>query len=196
VEAPRNHRLFVALEPSEAVRRRIAHAEAAMKRAAGRAADEVRWAPAENVHLTLQFLGAVPHERVKAVAEAVRAVAAGSRPLALEVEGAGGFPNARRARVLWLGLGGEVPALAALVADLGRRLAPLGFAPEERPFTPHLTIGRARDGRGAPGLGGALAEAALAEGMPWRPAEVVLFESHLSPRGARYEAVLRAPLGG
>ena len=195
MEEPRNHRLFVALEPPEAVRRRIAQAEAGLRRGAGRAAEDVRWVPAENVHLTLQFLGAVPHDRVAAVAAAVAAAAAASRPLALEVKGAGGFPNARRARVLWLGLGGELAALAALVQDLGGRLAPLGFAPEARPFAPHLTLGRARDGRGAPGMGGALAEAALAEGVGWRSTEVVLFESHLSPKGARYEAGARARLG-
>jgi len=193
---PGARRLFVALEPTDPVRRRLATTAADLKRSAGRAADEVRWVQAENVHLTLQFLGAVPDERVAAVEAAVREAAAGSRVLSLEVKGAGGFPNARRPRVVWVGLQGDLPALAALVQDLGRRLAPLGFAPEARPFSPHLTLGRAREGRGAPGLAGALAEAAQGEGAPWRAAEVVLFESHLSPRGPRYEALARAPLGG
>jgi 2'-5' RNA ligase len=192
----KNHRLFVALEPTETVRRRIAAIESDLQKAAGRAADEVRWVPAENVHLTLQFLGAVPEERVAAVAATVRAAAAGSRPLALEVKGAGGFPNARRPRVVWAGVAGDVPGVAALVQDLGKRLARLGFPPEERPYSPHLTLGRARDGKGAPGLGGALAKVGGDQGVPWRAAEVVLFESHLSPRGPRYEPVERAPLGG
>ncbi len=193
---PGTRRLFVALEPTDPVRRRIAVAAAGLRRAAGRAADEVRWADPDHVHLTLQFLGAVPEERVAAVSAAVLAAAAAGRPLALEVRGAGGFPNARRPRVLWLGVGGEVAALGALVQDLGRRLAPLGFAPEERPFSPHLTLGRARDGRGAPGLGGALAGAAADDGIAWRAGELVLFQSHLSPKGARYEALVRAPLDG
>jgi RNA 2',3'-cyclic 3'-phosphodiesterase len=195
VPGSRTHRLFVALEPSDPVRRRIGAAAAAIRRASARAADEVRWVPPENVHLTLQFLGAVPEERVPAVEEAVRAAAAGSHPLSLEVKGAGGFPNARRPRVVWIGLAGDVDALGALVADLGRRLAPLGFPPEERRFSPHLTIGRARDGRGAPGLAGAVAEAAQADGITWRVSDVVLVESHLSPHGPRYEALVRAPLG-
>ncbi|GAO04160.1 RNA 2',3'-cyclic phosphodiesterase [Anaeromyxobacter sp. PSR-1] len=189
-------RLFVALEPTDAVRRRIGAAADAVRAAAGRAAGDVRWVAPDGVHLTLQFLGAVPEERVEAVRAAVEAAAAGARPLALEVSGAGGFPNARRPRVVWLGLGGDVAALSALVADLGARLAPLGFAPESRPFSPHLTLGRARDPRGAPGLGGALAAQARADGFGWRATELVLFESHLSPKGARYEALLRAPLGG
>jgi RNA 2',3'-cyclic 3'-phosphodiesterase len=191
-----NHRLFIALEPPDAVRRRVAALAAEVKRAAGRGADEVRWIPAENLHLTVQFLGAVPEERVADVTAAVRAVAAGARPLALEVKGAGGFPNARRPRVLWLGLHGDVALAQALVAELGRRLAPLGFPPEARPWSAHLTIGRARDPRGAPGLAGALASQAEGEGVPWRAGELVLVESHLSPKGPRYEAIVSAALGG
>jgi RNA 2',3'-cyclic 3'-phosphodiesterase len=189
-------RLFVALEPPEPVRRRIAAAAQKIQREAGAAAGDVRWVPEDNLHLTVQFLGAVPEERVEAVAEAIAAAAAGGKPLLLEVRGAGGFPNARRPRVVWLGLSGEVEALAALAADLGKRLAPLGFPPEARPFAAHLTLGRARDQRGAPGLGGALAAAAQEEGVAWRTTELVLFESHLSPRGPRYEPVKRAALGG
>jgi RNA 2',3'-cyclic 3'-phosphodiesterase len=189
-------RLFVALEPPEAVRRRIAAAMARIRQAAGAAAGEVRWVADESVHLTLQFLGAVPEERVEAVGAALAAAAAAARPLILEVKGAGGFPNARRPRVVWLGLSGEVDVLAALAGDLGRRLAPLGFPPEARPFAAHLTLGRARDTRGAPGLGGALAAAAQDEGTAWRAAELGLFESHLSPMGPRYEVIRRAALGG
>jgi len=189
-----NRRLFVALEPPEAVRRRVAALAVELRRAAGRAAEDVRWVPPENVHLTLQFLGAVPQERVADVEAAVRAAAGQVRPLSLEVRGAGGFPNARRPRVLWAGLEGDTAPLAELVRDLGRRLAPLGFPPEERPFSAHLTLGRARDTRGAPGLAGALAHAAEAAPTPWRAAEIVIVESHLSPRGPRYEALARAPL--
>jgi 2'-5' RNA ligase len=191
-----NRRLFVALDPSEPVRRRLAALAAELRRGAGRAADEIRWVVPENVHLTLQFLGAVPEERVRDVEAALRAAAAEGRPLALQIQGAGGFPNARRPRVLWAGLAGDVPALVALAAEVGRRLAPLGFPPEERPFSPHLTLGRAREGRGAPGLAGALAHAAQSEGAAWRATELLLFESHLSPKGPRYEVIARTPLGG
>jgi 2'-5' RNA ligase len=190
-----NRRLFVALEPPDPVRRRLAALADELRRAAGRAAGEVRWVAPENVHLTLQFLGAVPEERVPAVEAALRdAAATAGRPLSLSLHGAGGFPNARRPRVLWAGLEGDVPLLAALVTELGARLAKLGFPPEDRPFAPHLTLGRAKDGRGAPGLAGALAAATQAEATPWRATELVLFESHLSPKGPRYEVIARAGL--
>jgi 2'-5' RNA ligase len=192
-----NRRLFVALEPPDLVRRRLAALADELRRGAGRAGGEVRWVAPENVHLTLQFLGGVPEERVPAVEAALRdAAAEAGRPLALSVHGAGGFPNARRPRVIWAGLAGELVPLAALVSALGARLAKLGYAPEDRPFAPHLTLGRAREGRGAPGFAGALAAAAQAEPTSWRVSELVLFESHLSPHGPRYEAVARIALPG
>jgi 2'-5' RNA ligase len=190
---PGTRRLFVAVSPPDPVRRRVARVADELRASAG--GKDVRWVAVENVHVTVQFLGAVPEERVPAVEAAVRAAAAAGRPLALEVSGAGGFPSARRPRVVWLGLGGEIAALGAVVADLGRRLARLGFPPEERAFAPHLTLGRSRDPRGAPGFAPALTLAAAADPIPWRVADLVLFESHLSPKGPRYEAILRAPLG-
>ena len=155
----------------------------------------VRWVTDENLHLTLQFLGAVPEERVFAVKAAVQEAAKASRPLLFEVKGAGGFPNARRPRVVFLCLSGEVAELRELVEDLGRRLALLGFPPESRSFSAHLTLGRAREGAGAPGIAGALAAASESEGISWRATDLVLFESHLSPRGPRYEAIERATMG-
>ena len=190
-----NLRLFVAIEPPDLVRRRLGAMQERLRAAAGRNAGDVKWVPVENVHLTLQFLGGVPEERVEPVKAAVAAAASGADPFHLELRGAGGFPSARRARVLWAGVGGDTGPLAALVSALGQRLAPLGFPPEERPFSAHLTLGRSRDPRGAPGLAVALAQAADGPGAPWRAAEIVLFESHLSPRGPRYEPLARAALG-
>jgi len=190
-----NLRLFVALEPPDPVRRRLGALQERLRREAGRHADEVRWVDPSNVHLTLQFLGAVPEERVPAISEALAEVAASSRPLRLELRGAGGFPSARRPRVVFTGLGGDLEALGELVSRLGERLGPLGFPPEERAFSPHLTQGRARDRRGAPGLGGAIAGAASDESTAWRAEEVVLFRSELSPAGARYQALGRWRLG-
>jgi len=190
-----NLRLFVALEPPDLVRRRLGALQARLRHEAGRHADEVRWVDPANVHLTLQFLGAAPEERVRAISEAIAEVARASSPLRLELGGAGGFPSARRPRVVFTKLGGDLEALRQLVARLGERLAPLGFPPEERAFTPHLTQGRARDGRGAPGLGGALAGTGSDDSTAWRAEEVVLFRSHLSPAGPRYEALGRWRLG-
>lgn len=203
-----NLRLFIAVEPPESVRRKLAamqtvlgrpdpREEAAGQRPGGRPAPAsgMKWVAPEAIHLTLQFLGAVPEENVARITAELAAAATASRPLILQLKGAGGFPNARRPRVLWAGLAGDVEPLTALVQDLGRRLAPLGYPPEERPFSPHFTLGRARDPRGAPGFGGALAQLAAERGVAWRAVDVCLFRSHLSPTGAQYEVLARAPLG-
>ncbi len=190
-----NLRLFVALEPPEPTRRRIAAAQAALRALAGRHADDVRWVDPARMHLTLQVRGAVPEERLEAVREAVAAAAATGRPLRLEVRGAGAFPSPRRARVVFGALAGDVDGLGALAGALSRALGPVGFPGDSRPFSPHLTYGRARDGRGATGLGGAIAGAASGEGVPWHAEEVVLFRSHLGPGVARHEPLGSFPLG-
>ena len=120
-------RLFAALDPSGPVREQIADRQAVVRRAAGHLADLVRWTPVDRLHVTLQFLGAVPEERVPSIRAAMEAAAADSRPLALQVIGAGGFPGAGRPRVVWLGVRDGEGRLAALAADLAERLAALGF---------------------------------------------------------------------
>ncbi len=191
----RSLRLFVALAPPEPIRRRLLALQAELRRAAGAAAAEVRWVAPENVHLTLQFLGGVPEERRAAVEAALTAAAAATPPFHLDVHGAGAFPSGRRARVLWAGVGGELEVLGGLATDLGRRLAALGYASETRPFAAHLTLGRARDPRGVPGLAAALARCAEGPSARWAVEEAVLFRSHLSPHGPRYEALARPRLG-
>jgi 2'-5' RNA ligase len=188
-------RLFIALDPPDELRRSLAAMSAAVRRVAGDAASRVRWAGPDQLHLTLRFLGEVPEAVLDGVAGSVRGAAAAGRPLALEVRGAGAFPSSRRARVLWLGLGGEVGPLATLVADLGARLERVGFPPEARPFVPHLTLGLSRGPRVAAGLSAALEQASAGPALAWRAEALTLFRSHLGPGGARHESLLRAPLG-
>ncbi|BDG09263.1 RNA 2',3'-cyclic phosphodiesterase [Anaeromyxobacter paludicola] len=188
-------RLFVALDLPAPVREDLRAFQAALRREAGAQAADVRWVDPDSVHLTLQFLGAVPEERRGEVEAAVAAAAAQAAPATLRLAGAGAFPSPSRPRVLWAGVAGEVEPLRGLVAALGAGLAPLGYPPEERRFSPHLTLGRARDPRGARGLAPLLSRAPPPSSAPWRAEEVTLFRSHLSPGGARYEPLLRARLG-
>jgi len=188
-------RLFVALDPGQVARAGIAAAVAGLRHAAGPAGRGLRFADLATVHLTVRFLGDVGEERLEGVAAAVSAAAAGSAPLSLEVRGAGAFPSPRRARVVWLGLGGDLDPLAALAATLDHHLSPLGFPLEARPFSPHLTVARARGPGGAAGLSGALeAASATLVPVPWRAEALTLFESHLGPGGARHVPLLSAAL--
>lgn len=150
-----------------------------------------RWTPVANQHVTVKFLGATPTARLDDVVSACRGAAGGVAPGPIGLEGLGAFPSVRRAKVLWLGLADPDGVLGALARALDPALEPLGFAPERRPFSPHLTVARFRapeDLRPLPAL----------EDDPPEPvvlAEVALWRSHLSPKGARYEALERLPLG-
>jgi 2'-5' RNA ligase len=192
--AVRHRRLFVAIDPDEAVRAGTAAAIAALGQVAGPAARGLRFVDPATVHLTIRFLGNVPEPFLAQVTSAVASSAAAGRPLRLEVRGLGAFPIPGRTRVVWLGVAGDLAPLEALAATLDRRLAPLGF-PAERAFRPHLTLARARRG-GALDLAAALrtAAAGLAP-VPWRATTLTLFESQLERGGARHLPLLRAPLG-
>jgi 2'-5' RNA ligase len=185
-------RCFVAVDVSAAVRAAVAEAQARLRTAAGRA--DVRWTDPSQLHITLQFLGAVPDERVPEVAAALAGSCAGIGPLALEVRGLGGFPGARRPRVVWAGVGGDVERVARLAAAVGAALAPLGYPPEARPFHAHLTLGRVRSPRGLGGLARALESAGAAALGAWTATEVVLYQSKLRPTGAVYATVASVPL--
>ncbi len=139
-------------------------------------------------HLTLKFLGDVPASGpggLGAVAEALGAVA--FAPFALRFGGGGFFPDMTRPRVAWAGLATGAPECRALAARVEAALSPLGFAPEAKPYTPHLTLARLREpGRGGdwPGVLKLLADAAWPE-VP--VAAFTLWRSILSPSGARHE---------
>lgn len=183
-------RAFVAVNLPPEHRRDIAAAVAPLLRSEL----PVRWVEPDAYHLTLKFLGTVAAGAVEPVAAALRTLAVRHAPFTLRVRGAGAFPDPRRPGVLWLGVAPDAPLLA-LQQAVEQGIAPLGFPTEARPFHPHITLGRtrrdARPGalRSAEALLGDVAYQAII------PIETVdLMQSHTSPRGARYERVLAAPL--
>ena len=155
---------------------------------------EVRWTKPGGYHLTLRFLGEIDDataERVKAV---LRGAASRHKGFPLSLRGTGAFPGERNPRVLWLGIEAG-PELAALQRDLEAALEAEGFPREDRPFKPHLTLGRVK---GRDRLDKAMAELAkhAAEDLGGMTAvKVALFESRLRPDGAEYHIVDEAGLG-
>ena len=185
-------RCFVAIDPPASVRQAIAGVQERVRAAAG--AIDVRWVDPAAVHVTLKFLGEVAEARIPGVVAALRTLAADTAPLPLAVGGVGAFPSPRRARVVWVGMPAGAPDLARLAGGVDRALAPLDFVPEARPWRAHLTVGRVRSPRGLGRLAAAIEGAARAEIGAWTAREVVLYQSHLRPTGAVYEAVARLPL--
>jgi 2'-5' RNA ligase len=161
----------------------------------------VAWVPPRNLHVTLHFLGEQSDERLALAEAALADAAAGSAPMDVTFHGIGAFPGLERPRILWVGLAHGALEVRRLQARVTAALAARGFAGDERPWHPHLTIGRVHDERrwrreAGPPLRGALAQAATVTFGTQRVAEVALMRSDLSPAGARYTLRRAVSLGG
>ena len=154
----------------------------------------VAWVAAENLHITLKFLGGVEDTWLSDVAAAV-GKAADVRAFDVELRGLGAFPAPTRPRVVWAGTA-DAPAFAELAAGVDRALIAFGFPPAERGFTAHVTLGRVRAPRRDPALAAALTAAATRPFGTLRVARLSLMRSDLSPRGARYTELHGWPLAG
>jgi 2'-5' RNA ligase len=151
----------------------------------------VAWVPPQNLHITLHFLGNQDEARLAAAEAALADAAAQCAPIDVTVHGIGGFPGLERPRILWIGLAQGALDLRALQARVADALAAEGFPSEDRPWHPHLTIGRIFDERrwrrdAGPALRIALVRAAATSFGTLRVAEVALMRSDLSPSGAGY----------
>ena len=185
-------RLFVAVNLPED-ERRAAHEAAAPLRDAGL---PVKWVVAASLHVTLKFLGEVAEEREAALGVALDAAVAAARPFGVALGGVGAYPALARPRVIWLGVEPH-PALELLANDVERALRPFGFEAELRPFQPHITLGRVRQGAkpGAFATLERLAGAVVWEGVA--PVDSVdLMVSELGPGGAAYAVRHRSFLEG
>jgi len=175
-------RLFVALEIPQAVKDDLARL--------AREVPEARWVPPEQNHLTLRFIGDVEAQQLAGIKKALAALHFAR--FMLELHGVGHFPPGRRPpRVLWLGIS-ENRALFELQQRIELGLLEAGVPPEERPFSPHLTLARLKEPQG-------FAVASFEERHrslhypPVTVAEFVLFSSVLTPKGAIHRKELAVP---
>ena len=152
----------------------------------------VRWVKAENIHLTLRFLGDKEEERVGGIGEGLAAVAGEHEAFELALEGSGCFPNGRRPRVIWTGVADDAGRLVALQSDIEGLVRELGWEAETRDYRPHLTLGRVRQGVKPP-QGHWCGDPPA---MTFAVGAVELIESELQPGGAEYRTRYTAPLRG
>jgi 2'-5' RNA ligase len=135
-------RSFIAIGLPEELKRDLTDIELQLQ-SAGRA--PVKWVDPQGIHLTLKFLGNIDVSITGKVTGAIEGAVQGVHPFQLGAGGLGVFPSMKRVQVVWVGLSGEVDRLSQLQQRIESGLAPLGFARERRPFTPHLTLARIRD---------------------------------------------------
>jgi 2'-5' RNA ligase len=180
-------RAFLAVELSDAARAAVLEAVEALRRVAH---GPIRWVPAENLHLTLKFLGHLPEETLSRLLRALLPRLAKIEPFRFELSGVGAFPSARAARVLWVGVAEGGSELARLARSVEGAAARAGVARERRPFQGHLTIARLREPGRVP-----IERVAGPDRVAVEVREVVLFRSDLRREGARYVPIARLPLG-
>ena len=154
-----------------------------------------RWVRPANIHLTIKFLGEIAFDRIAAATTALRHAAGQSQPVELTAQGLGVFPNIRRPRILWIGLGGEVDILRQIHETVEASFEAHGFARDDRSFKAHLTLARIQRSVEAKKLLQAIAEAGRFVTEPYRLDEMILFKSELRPGGAVYSQLSRAVLG-
>jgi 2'-5' RNA ligase len=189
-------RLFVALDIDSGIRQQIAEFSAQMRAIA----PNVRWVGSETFHVTLQFLGET--RKLDEIQGALRPVK--GSPVNLRFRNAGFFPTPKAPRVFWVGIEAGEP-LQELVTAIGQALKPFGFKRDAAPYTPHLTLARSGGGHPRP-VRGERATNALQqvrtkletmsppEFGTMTAREFYLYESKVSPAGAKYTKLARYPL--
>lgn len=180
-------RLFVALDVPEAVRAALSGLSARFRKICPSA----RWVRLEGVHITLKFIGEVPDGDFESIRQALGDLH-GFAPIELRFAGLGFFPGARRPRVFWAGVEAG-PQLAALVAAIEMKLAPLGIPPEKRPFQPHLTLARLETPQRTQALSAAVEALGTPEFGTDTFREFHLYQSMLKRSGAEYTRLVTYP---
>jgi 2'-5' RNA ligase len=187
-------RLFVGIELDDRVREAAARISESLRRQLSERVD-ARWIAASNLHITLWFIGEIGDARSEELRQVLE------RPYEvpafdLEIGGLGAFPPSGPPRVFWLGVAAGLASLRRIHSELAVRLGPLGFEPERRAYSAHVTIARVKS------VSRAITNRALRQMLQtWsavagrcRTTHVTVFQSRLSPKGANYEPLLRIPL--
>ena len=187
-------RCFIAIELPDGVKRGLRELQAQLKTGSQAPA---KWVDPNNIHLTLKFLGNVAADRTGEITAAMTQAVQGTSPFSLEVKELGVFPNPRRVQIVWVGVSGETEKLARTQQRIESNLERLGFPPEGRRFTPHLTLARLRD-RATPDqrakLGQLIAETEFDAAPSFTVDSVNLMKSQLTPEGPIYTRLSSAAL--
>jgi RNA 2',3'-cyclic 3'-phosphodiesterase len=187
-------RAFIAIDIPNDVRAAIEEAQAGLKRA--HIGVKMSWTKIDNLHLTLQFLGSIEETLVDRIKSGLQTAAREHhQPFDVSVHGAGAFPNEHKARVIWVGCDDAAGRLKALARSVQAVMQPLGFEPEHREFSAHLTLGRIKVARPDVALTTALNSLKSKSFGTLRVEAIHLVESQLHPEGSIYSKLSTHALG-
>jgi 2'-5' RNA ligase len=176
-------RLFVAIQIPEDIRSTIA----SLLQEFHTIAPQIKWIRANNLHITLKFLGETEPRRLSPIQESLASIHT-KNPVAMDFSGLGFFPNTKRPNILWVGIQSS-PNLQTVVAEIENQMHGLGYPKEDRVFTPHLTLARLDKAALAKSLTDAIAHNTLRQFGNFTARQFHLIESKLKSTGAEYTTV-------
>jgi RNA 2',3'-cyclic 3'-phosphodiesterase len=189
----KNIRAFLAIEPPEDILQKISGLQDKLRR---EISGRISWTRPQGQHLTLKFFGDISKEAVNNICDVVQKRIVAEQKLNLKIEKLGVFPDARRPRVIWCGVTGDVEKLITLQKKLDNDFAAIGFPAEDRSFKAHLTLARIKDSRDMRGMDEALQKYSTFTAGEFICRELFLFQSKLSPQGAVYTKLAKFALSG
>jgi 2'-5' RNA ligase len=181
-------RTFICLDLPSTLKARLEKFEATLQ---AHSRSRVSWAKPENIHLTLRFLGDIEKTRLPELQACVERAAQGINHFTMSAIGTGAFPNLRNPRVFWIGIKDDHQQLKPLQQRVEKELVAAGFGKEDKPFSPHLTIGRARTSRQSNtradmrDITTVFSSMEFAE-VPFPVEEIIIMRSELRPSGPIY----------
>ena len=183
-------RTFIAIKLTDEIEKNIENIRNTLRKAEA----DVRWVKPNSTHLTIKFLGPTLPEQVQEIKGIISNLCAESSGFEIELNGLGVFPGPKNPRVLWVGITRGVEQLQQLQKGLDRNLRKLGFKPENRKFSPHITLGRFRSPQGKQQLLEEVKKHENIECGRMAAGSVRFIKSTLTPSGPIYENLFSAEL--
>jgi 2'-5' RNA ligase len=185
-------RSFLAIELPKTILKKIGEVQGDLKVSH----TDVRWVSPEKIHLTLKFFGNIDESKIEPIVKAIEGPIKTILPFHLMVRGVGAFPHLKNPRVIWMGLVDGEDILSSLQKQLENELEKIGFQPENRPFHPHLTLGRVKSSKGREELVKGIEKYKEKEFGDFDVDRVGFLKSDLRPTGPIYTSLRELKLGG
>ena len=185
-------RAFIAIELPKQIKVIINNIQHDLKQAHA----DVKWVKSENIHLTLKFLGEISQDYSQKINSILNQISQRNSEFSLYLSELGSFPNLKNPRTIWIGVSNDGPVIE-IAEQLEKKLTAIGFPPESRRFTSHITLGRVRSAFNRRLLVeklGFMKNNISTQISEFKINAITLFKSTLTPQGPIYEAILNSPL--